>query len=626
MCGIVGLFSSDNLKWPSAQINEMLATLLHRGPDGTGVWSEPGISLAHARLAVLDLSSAGSQPMVSHDGNLVISYNGEIYNFRELRKELTSLGHLFSTVSDTEVLLAAWRQWGVDCLGRLDGIFAFAIYDRQLKKLYLVRDPLGIKPIFYRELDGGALGFASELPALYARCLPPPELDPADLDSYFTFNYLFAPRTGLKGVKQLPGGHLLTADAEGVCISRYWKPEHPIAMPEWGEDLVEEFSALMKKSVQAQMVSDVPIGLFLSGGLDSYAVALSAVSSGALPLAFTLGFESKKHDETQAAADYSKHLGISQDVVLFKWDEHEIRNTLAVMGELLADSSCFPIHQLCRYARTKSTVILAGDGGDELLAGYSTYLAGEITSCIRLLPSCLRRLVLRLANYLPSDDQRYGKRMVLERLIKSAESGRYRDHASFRRIFWDSEKQFLYTPEFYADTVHMDPVGEYASLMHEAPSESSYLKARQHADLLFHLPSVLAKVDRMSMACGLEVRVPLLSRSMVDFCLALPDNAKRKGTKGKRILREALAHQIPQDALRRPKAGFLPPVDQWFRNGPMTTVFGDFLAKARRQGIAMLNWANVESYWQMHRRGEVEGGFVLLGILQYMNWSMKWQR
>lgn len=625
MCGIVGIFSFSGPErlWSSARMKSMIEKVAHRGPDGCGEWAEAGIFLGHSRLAVLDLTEAGHQPMHSRDQRFVVSYNGEIYNFRALQRELEESGERFVTATDTEVLLAAWRYWGIDCIVRLEGIFAFAVFDRQERKLFLVRDHLGVKPLHYM-ISERELSFASEPLALFCSEAPVPALDPYDLDAYFTFNYLPAPRTGLKGVCQLPAGHLLTVQSGGTPrLQRYWSPPCD-EVTNWNLRLVEDFAKMMGDSVRAQMVSDVPLGLFLSGGLDSYAVALSSVTTGSRPMAFTLGFESPKHDERGAASDYAEYLGIPHKKHLFEWSRQEVLNTLDSMKELHADASCFPIHQLCRRARKDVTVILAGDGGDELLAGYDTYRAGDLTPTLRLLPEWLRCMLRKGAAMLPSDSERYGKRMVLERLLDATDAGPRRDHASFRRIFWERDKSFLYDEDFLALSRQSDPIKEYANLMDEVPAERSYLFARQYADIIFHLPSILAKVDRMSMACGLEVRVPLLSKSLVEFCCALPDDAKRHGGKGKRILREAVASRIPPAALKRPKAGFLPPVDAWFRHeGPMIAVFGDMLAEARAQSLPLLRWERVEEYWSRHRNGEVEGGFILLGILQYINWSFK---
>lgn len=624
MCGITGIFAyADPQKtWPRQGLDEMINKLAHRGPDDHGVHVEPGLFFGHTRLAVIDLSPAGHQPMFSDDKRHVISYNGEIYNFKEIRKELEDIGHRFISHSDTEVLLTAWQVWGADCLEKFDGIFAFALYDRKEKTLFLVRDHLGVKPLFYT-VHHNQVFFASELMALFGPLNPCPEINDGDLDAYFTFNYLPAPRSGLKGVHQLPPGCMLTVNRNGVKFRRYWKPMYKTDIQQRSREQTAQFEELLSSVVKRQLVSDAPLGLFLSGGLDSFAVALAAVATGQHPATFTMGFADAKFNEVPAASRYAQHLKIPSETSTFSWTEKEIYETLGAMGELLADASCFPIYQLSRFARKKVTVALAGDGGDELLAGYDTYKAGEITPFVRMVPGILRRSLRGLARYLPSDNRRYGLRMLAERLLDAADESYGRDHASFRRIFSPAIKKRLYNPDFFGRTKQLDPVGEYANLMKEIPAERSYLTARQHADLMFHLPSILAKVDRMSMANGLEVRVPLLSRQMVEFCMNLPDDAKRYRGKGKRILREAIAVRTPRGAFSRPKAGFLPPVDQWFRGtGPMNQVFGDHLSVAR-SSLSYLQWDEVEKLWDEHRRGTMEVGFILLGILQFINWSLQ---
>lgn len=626
MCGIVGIFSpADREKvWPEPAVATMMSRVSHRGPDGSGRHLEPGLFLGHRRLAVLDTSDAGHQPMASGDGRFIITFNGEIYNFREVRHDLEQLGHHFTSRCDTEVLLTAWSQWGDGALARLDGIFSFAIFDRPSRALYLVRDHLGVKPLFFQLRNDGVVFFASELPALFSDINPVPDENPADLDTYFTFNYLPAPRTGLTGVQQLEAGCFLRVDDHGASITRYWTPHYRSETIPWGPDTIDQFREILFRSVRNQLVADVPVGIFLSGGLDSYAVGLATVASGACPDAFTIGFAEEKFDERAEAREYADYLEIPTRQTEFRWDEEAIGQNLQAMGELLADASCFPFYQLSQFARTKATVILAGDGGDELLAGYGTYLAGDLTPLIRAVPGWVKHWCRRNAHLLSSDDQRYGRRMVLERLLDAADEGMKRDHASFRMIFGSSIKQRLYRQEFADACAATDPIGDYASRLADIPGCRSYLTARQHADLVFHLPSILAKVDRMSMAHGLEVRVPLLSKEMVEFCVNLDDRAKRTFFSGKRILKSALAGQIPPSALHRRKVGLLPPVDRWFRQGPLNRVFGDFLMTGRNR-LPVLDWQAVEQFWHEHQQGKVEGGFILLGILQYINWSLKWR-
>lgn len=624
MCGITGIYSyNDSQKnWPRHDLESMLSRLAHRGPDDKGLYAEPGLFFGHTRLAVLDLTMAGHQPMFTPDRRYVISYNGEIYNFKDIRKELEPKGYRFVSNSDTEVLLAAWQEWKEACLEKLDGIFAFAIFDRKDKKLFLVRDHLGVKPLFYT-VCRGQIFFASELTALFGPLNPYPEYNVEDLEAYFTFNYLPAPRSGLKGVYQLPPGCILTMSREGEKLSCYWKPEYKTDIEPWSYKLTGRFEELLSSAVKRQLVSDAPLGVLLSGGLDSFAVALSAVAAGRRPKAFTIGFEDAEFNEIPDASHYAQRLGISNESLIFTWTEKTISETLGAMKELLADASCFPLYQLSKFTREKVTVALAGDGGDELLAGYDTYKAGEVTPYLRMLPEILRRSIRAFARYLPSDNGRYGARMVTERILDASSEPAGRDHATFRRIFSPAMKKRLYDPDFFRETEGLDPVGEYAGLMKEVPLKRSYLTARQHADMKFHLPSILAKVDRMSMANGLEVRVPFLSKHLVEFCLNLPDEAKRYRGRGKRVLREAIAGKAPKESFSRPKAGFLPPVDKWFRgNGPINNIFGDYLATAK-SFIPYLRWDEVNKLWREHKRGTVEAGFMLLGILQFINWSLK---
>lgn len=622
MCGICGVVDSSGAAVDPARVRRMAERLRHRGPDDAGLWTQGNVGLGHRRLSIIDLSPAGRQPMTNEDGSVWITYNGEIYNFPRLRSELEARGHVFRSRSDTEVIIHGYEEWGEDCWSRLDGIFAFGLYDLGRRRLFLVRDQLGIKPLFYH-LDDRGLSFASEPLALFGPGAPCPAVNPLDLDAFFTFNYLPAPRTGLARTQQLPAGSWLRLGPEGLAQGRYWRPDYAADPAPYAPGQAEDLLALIQGAVADQMVSDVPVGMFLSGGLDSFAVALAAHRAGASPRAITLGFAEPGFDESAAAGEYVRSLGGQGEVVRFNWTVQEIRDTLSAMGELLADASCFPVYQLCRFASRRLKVILAGDGGDELWAGYDTYRASLVTPWLRRLPGFARRAMLQAACRLPSDDRRYGWRMVIERLVLAAEEGPCRDHACFRRIMDNPTKARLYDPGLWQAVRAGDPVAEYADLMQETPARRSHLTACQHADLMFHLPSILAKVDRMSMAHGLEIRVPLLSRSVVDFSLKLPDEAKRFRGQGKRILRDALRPWTPAAAMRRPKAGFLPPVDKWFRDpGPMQEVFGDHLERAARQ-VDGLNWPEVRSYWERHRRREVEGGFVLLGILQFINWSMQ---
>ncbi|MBF0382227.1 MAG: hypothetical protein HQL69_14480, partial [Magnetococcales bacterium] len=314
--------------------------------------------------------------------------------------------------------------------------------------------------------------------------------------------------------------------------------------------------------------------------------------------------------------------GLPSTTVGFNWDEEQILETLGAMRELLADSSSFPIYQLAKFARQKSTVILAGDGGDELLAGYDTYKASQFMPIIRNIPAPLRDVAMNMARFLPADKSRYSLRMVTERLLQAAKAGPFKDHASFRKIFSDSMKVRLYEADFLKSVATADPIKDYAEKMQNLPKERSQLTAWQLGDLNHFLPSVLAKVDRMSMANGLEVRVPFLNHKLVEFCFQLPDEAKRYKGRGKRVLREAISPHLPPGHLQRPKAGFLPPVDSWFRNpGPMRNIFHEHLSWAKSQNLGWLNWHEVEKSLEEHKNKKINAGFTMLSILQFINWQ-----
>jgi asparagine synthase (glutamine-hydrolysing) len=626
MCGITGIyaFKEPECVWDKKDLDKMVSAIGHRGPDGSGIYCEPGIFLGHSRLAVLDLSDAGRQPMFSHNNQFVITYNGETYNFKEIQQFLKKRGVHFYSNSDTEVLVNAWQEWGVKCLDIIDGIYAFAIYDRETKELFLVRDHMGIKPLFYYSTSD-IIAFASEPLSIFSSIFECPAFNVKDIDTYFTFNYIPAPGTGLKNVYQLEAGHYLKINHQGVNKKSYWSMDYQESAKAFTEERVYEFKEEVNKAIQSQLISDAPLGIFLSGGLDSFLIASSIGSIEKLS-AFTLGFSNPSFNELPAASEYARKLKMNHLFSFFKWDEDIILKSLDAMKELLADASCFPFFQLSRFAKNNVKVVLSGDGGDELLAGYNTYKAGNFTQYLHYLPHSILQNIALLSQFFSSNKKRYGMRMIVQRLIAASMEPKGRDHASFRRILSDKMKNAIYKKDFKEHIIDSDPIHLYASLINQAPLQRSYLNARLYADLKFHLPAILAKVDRMSMACGLEVRVPLLSKNVIHFCINLSDQCKLSKGKGKHILRSAVINDIPKEALKRAKAGFLPPVDEWFRYpGPMNTVFGDMLYTAKSK-FYMLNWFEIEQIWDKHKSGKIDAGFILLGILQFINWRIKCQK
>ncbi len=563
MCGIAGYFDYDQgaFELDRDLFDRMIDTLAHRGPDGRGRLQEPGVGFGHRRLSIIDVLDRAAQPMVSPDGEVWLTYNGEIYNFPDLRRELEGLGHAFVTTSDTEVLLHSYLEWGVDCVGRLSGIFAFGLYDRPRRRLLLVRDPLGVKPLLYADL-GGRIIFGSEI----APFLEWPGLDlspdPEGIDAYFTFSYTPAPMTGYRAIRSLlPGQYLLVEDGKKT-FRTYW--DLVLDAPKLtGDDaeLTEEFDRLLAAAVERQMVSDVPLGGFLSSGTDSFAIirAMQNVNRGQTR-AFSVGFADSRFDELPWTRQAAAALEVDLDAQIMPLDYQALCARVAPHCRMpFADSSALPVYQLCRAAREHVTVALSGDGADEMLGGYATYGAAAAAAKYRRVPGPLRRGLLGpLARHMPDLGGKYSLRDKAARFVTGAEQGPMRDHAAWRIILRREVKKRVYTPEFFRQTEGFDPLGLYAAPIARARAAGcGDLDSLLYADQTFYLPNdMLVKVDRMSMAHGLEVRVPLLDVDLVEFCWRLPERMKRRDGTGKVILRRAISEIYPEELNSRPKSGF----------------------------------------------------------------------
>jgi asparagine synthase (glutamine-hydrolysing) len=606
----------------------MTESLAHRGPEDAGVYRGERIALGHRRLSILDVSAAGRQPMSDESGALWIVYNGEIYNFRELRRELESCGCRFRTQTDTEVILHAYRQWGLEAVHRFNGMFAFAIWDEAERRLWLVRDPIGIKPLFYSE-SRGVLRFGSEIKAILADPAVPRAPDLRGLDAFLTFGYTPAPHTGFAAVRQLLPGHQLIVQDERLAISRYYRlpyPDRPPA-PEPLEMVIERFRGELLAAVRRQMVSDVPLGAFLSGGVDSSSVVWGMrQASEEKPQAFCAGFEETSFDETPFARQVADVLGIDLHSRLLSADAAALLPVLVSHAEEpLADNSMIPLYLLSAFARERVKVALSGDGGDELLAGYITYKASRFASWYRLLPGPLRRGVVRpLVESLPASQTKYGAAMLARRFVEGVENPPLADHCSWRQIISPREKARLYLPEMQSAVESFDPIAEYAATGDDCPDWLSPLERRMHVDLAFHLPNdMLVKVDRMSMAHGLEVRVPLLDLELVKTCLSLPPEYKlRRGT-GKYILKQCLQGVLPPPVLHRKKAGFLIPLEKWLR-GPLLPLLRDGSFLSLLQEIGSLSPQRVGTMVEEHASGRRDHAYPLFTLLVLAAWWRRW--
>lgn len=566
MCGIVGLIDVNGVDHQKMEgkLTRALSYMAKRGPDAEGRWAGSTCLLGHRRLAILDLTAAAEQPM--RHGPLVLVYNGEIYNFVRLRRELEALGHRFSTRSDTEVLLQGWRHWGADLLPRLEGMFAFAIWSEDTRELFLARDRMGKKPLFYACPRSGSLLFSSDLRALEQLSGRAWDLDEVALRHYFALRWLPEPRSFIQGVHKLLPGHVLRFADGRADIQRWSSPpaarEEPIRPR---QDAARELLSRLDGAVADRMVADVPVGIFLSGGLDSAAVAASAAAQGVRPVTFTVRFpDDRALDEGPAAALLARDLGADHREIHLTGREvtEGLHSALAGLDEPFADASALPMYLLCSSVRDHATVLLSGDGGDEVLGGYRKYVAERYAMLWSRIPPVVRRRVGRpLANGLvaiaPSESLRTSGR----RFLDGADTSWATRQIGWMRQCGDGELERLFVrPVSHTDLCEL--------FVHCRPNDTSdEITALLRSDQVFSLPGqMLVKVDRMSMAASKEVRSPFLDSRVVDFANALPGTWKVGYRNGKMILRDALAARLPARVFALPKRGFDPPLVRWLRS------------------------------------------------------------
>ena len=596
----------------------MCAAMAHRGPDGQGVWTAPGVGLGHLRLSIIDL--AGSpQPMASSDGRAMLVFNGEIYNYRELREELRGSGAEFHTDGDSEVILAAWQRWGPDCLPRLHGMFAFAIYDLGARTLFLARDRLGVKPLFYAPLSDGSLAFASELKGLIAHPLLRRDIDPLAIEDYLAWGYVPDHRSILAGVHKLPAGHslLLRHDAPLPAPRQWWDVSFAERHKGRAADLEAELLHLLRQAVTSRMVADVPLGAFLSGGVDSSAVvALMAEASGNPVNTCSIGFDVAALDETGYAADVAKRFGTNHRARQVSPDDFDHVDTLAAMfDEPFADASALPTWRVCQLARETVTVALSGDGADEAFAGYRRHKFQHGEDRLRgLLPQALRGpLFGGLGAIYPKADwapRPLRAKATLQALAASSEAG----YARAVGVTPPELRAQLYSPEFLKLRGDYRAEQPWEDVMRSAPARSGLDRA-QYADLKFWLPGdILTKVDRTSMAVSLEAREPLLDHRLIEFAAGLPEGLRLKGGQGKWLLKKTMKRYLPDDILFRQKQGFVTPIAQWFR-GPLAASARGIAASSALARTGWFEPRRLGSIAEDHIAGRADHGRLLWQLL-----------
>ena len=608
-------------------VSTMTSLLAHRGPDAEGVVALGPLVLGHRRLSVIDRAESNNQPLFDRFGGLVIAFNGEIYNFRELRSELERCGARFRTRGDTEVILEAYRSWGDACLARLNGMFAFALWDEGRRRLLLARDRVGEKPLFFSELPGGSLAFASEPRALRACQGVTRDVDPIGLAHYLSLNYTLGEHTLIKGTRRLPPGHFLVAE-EGRRPSEksYWNLAERFAekltLPS-EQAAAEELQTLLDDAVRLRLVSDVPLGAFLSGGVDSSAVA--AAMARALPAervhTFSLGFGVPTFDEVAAARAVAAHLGLDHNDRIVTADAEQTWPALiAAADEPLADTSIIPTYRLAAFARQFVTVALSGDGADECFAGYETYAADRLHRALSWLPGTAARGLYRLADrMLPVSFSKVSLDYKLRHFLAELALPFPQAHASWRNIFSAAERREIMQPHWreIAESAEADPFNQFAP-HYAAVAGCHYLDQASYVDIKTWLADdILVKVDRATMAHSLEARAPLLDHRLVEFAAGLPVAWKLKGLRKKHLLKQSQRNRLPDWVLNAKKRGFNAPISQWL-SGPLRS-----LAQAALNAERLRDYIRpdvVARLYQQQDAGHRDNGLKLFGLVCLSLW------
>lgn len=622
MCGIVGVLRFDGRPVEREVLHGMSARLAHRGPDGDGVYLDGPLGLGHRRLAILDLSSAGRQPLGNEEGNVWVTFNGEIYNYLELRRDLERLGHRFRSSTDTEVIVHAYEAWGVDCVKRFNGMFAFGLWDARQQQLWLVRDRLGVKPLFYARLSQG-LYFGSEIKAIIGEREVDRTLDFASLSYFVSLNYTPAPHTLFANVRQVLPGHYLLVSGGELRDVEYWDLEYHEDSKRSEAEYLDEFRALLKESVRLRLASDVPFGVFLSGGVDSSAVAYWMSRQLSQPLqSFSAGFGERSYDETAYAQEVARVVGAEHHVRIV--GEHEA-NVLAEIvwhaEEPTADASMVAVWHLAKLARERVKMVLCGDGADETMAGYETYQARYLLQWYHHVPAWIRRGVIApMVRRLPSSDAKVSWDDKLKRFVAGSMYTPEDAHATWRMIFDPEMRQKLLSPIRDRPGVGADAIDLYRAMFARTNARDP-LNRMLYVDTRFYLPNdMLVKVDRMTMAHGLEARTPFLDYRLVEFMARVPARLKLKNFFNKKyLLKASLDGVLPARILRRKKQGFNVPVAHWVKQGmrPMVT---DLLSTSTIRQVGWLDEATVRTVLQQHFRGVADHSHQIWCLLSLVLW------
>jgi asparagine synthase (glutamine-hydrolysing) len=632
MCGIVGFLTSRTQNIPDVGVlREMRESLSHRGPDDAGEYIRPldekgpYVFLGHRRLSIIDLAG-GHQPLPNEDGKVWVIFNGEIYNFKELREELKGRGHQFRTCSDTEVIAHAYEEYGEECFQHFNGMFAIGIWDGLKNRLVLARDRLGKKPLYYGLMNDTFL-FASELKAIMAYPTFPRKVDPLSFMKYLFFEFIPCPHSIFNDARKLPPASYLIWNRKGIEIKEYWSPfnlegQKPLSEAEAEHRVMD----LLRQSVKRRLISDVPLGVFLSGGIDSSAItAFAQMEAPGKVKTFSIGFKDPSFDESSYASLASKHIGT---------EHHEQTMTPAdllnivphlpdILDEPMADASILPTYLLSKFTREHVTVALGGDGGDELFAGYPTYLAHRFANRYGFVLNPLHPMLNFLGNLLPVSDDNISFDFKVKKFLAGIGHPDGIRNSVWLGSFAFEEMKKILSPELVAAFDPTELVEEI--LLHE---RDYLLKDRmtllQFLDMKLYLQeAILVKVDRASMACSLEVRAPLLDYELVEFMMGLPSKMKLKGFTSKYILKKAMKNWLPDEVINRPKKGFGVPIAKWVK-GPLKELFEDLLSSDRIKREGFLNPEYVTTLLQDHLVNKKDNRKQLWTLLVWELWVSRY--
>ncbi len=621
MCGITGIFDTRGKREiDRAQLQRMNESQHHRGPDEGSLHIEPGLGLGHRRLSIIDVST-GQQPIFNEDGSVVVIYNGEIYNYQELIPELMALGHRFKTKSDTEVVVHAWESWGEDCVKRFRGMFAFALWDGNCETLFLARDRLAVKPLHYALLDNGTLLFGSELKSLLAHGGLDREIDPLAVEEYFALGYVAEPRCIFRQVRKLSPGHTLSIRrGQPVPAPReYWDVHFTLNSPIGFEDACADLTERLRESVRLRLISEVPLGAFLSGGVDSSAVVATMAGLSTDPVnTCSIAFDDPAFNEAAFAQSVADRYGTRHFVETVNSDDFDLIDTLAtIYDEPFADSSAMPTYRVCQLARKHVTVALSGDGGDESLGGYRRYQLHLLEERMRsAFPSGLRRPLFGVLGRLyPKADwapRVLRAKTTFEGMARTSVEGYFHSMSLMRGPL----RAALFSPRLTAELGGYDAEDVFQRHAAHANTDDP-LALVQYIDLKTYLVGdINTKVDRASMAHSLEVREPLMDHVLVEWLATLPTSLKMRGREGKYLLKRAMEPYLPQEVLYRPKMGFAVPLARWFR-GPLRQRVRDAVLGDRLAATGWFEHRTLEHLVKSHESGARDHSPALWSLLMF---------